>query len=201
MKIEGIVINSNKYQDSSLVCNVLTSDGLMPLLAKGINKSFSKNRHLVFDLTIAIFDFVPSRKRNILTGGDIIKSSSYLFDSYDGLLLINFVKEFVLKVLTKNDFNLIFPFLKEMILNINENSSKNDLYHKMALLFDFGLKISGFDPLKYSENSEDNNNSRLILDLRNGEVLELKNSILLLKYFNYLLEYLTTEKINTISLI
>jgi DNA repair protein RecO len=206
MKITGIVINSNQYKESASIVNLLTSEGLFPLLAKGIRKGEAKNRALILELSISSIEYVSSHNKNILTGGEVISSSSYLLDSFYGVMFINFVKETFYKILLDREAKELYIPLLNSLKNI-ENDPKNDylILLMMNYLLLISLTIAGYNPITYAKT--DVNYSKyfnLLNNISDGAISTKYSKIELidaLKFMNQLLFNYNNIKINTIDLL
>ena len=202
MNIEGIVLNSNKHSESTLVCNVLTEKGLFPFYIKGGTKPNYKNKLLILNLTYAEFEYKKYKDLNILVGGKVKISSSYMLDDFNLLIFNNFIEELFFKILTEEDYVKFYGPLKQGLKKLSEKSEPFYVYKVMAVLFDYVLKISGFDPYEYIKNDENNENLmqnyeniRKNIDLTESQYIEM------LKKYNDFLFKLTNISLNSIILI
>ena len=208
LKVTGIVIDSNPYDESAKMVNILTPDGFFSLLAKGVRKKESKNRVLILDCSLNELDYIQKNERNILTNGRNIISSDYLLSSYYGVIFMNFTKEVIYKVVLKEEAKELYAVLKEALEYIRKSDAdKNVILISMVRLFDKALLVAGYDPLEYikKETNKSNDESLSIIeDIRNntffGKITELNYSKLL-EFLNSILFKFNNIKINSIEML
>ena len=65
MKKKGLILNSNLYKDNSFIVDMINENELFVFEAKGISKSKSKNKSLLFFLNL-VEKLVPSQNFQFL---------------------------------------------------------------------------------------------------------------------------------------
>jgi len=115
---EGIVINSIKYQETSKIITILTTNGIDSYYVKGGAKYKSKNFSYSNELTKIAFDYSKKNEESIkiLTTGTILNNYSNIKQSFEKLNDCFILLE-VLNALGKQitDYNLLYNFVCEIL--------------------------------------------------------------------------------------
>lgn len=164
-KTGGIVLQTTKYSESSLIVKIYTRDfGLQSYIVSGVRNKKSKNKASLFQ-PLALVDLIISgnEKTALQRITEINNSLPYANIPYDIIKssIALFLNEVVLKALKDSDPDEdLFEFLKSslLILDIEQQSSANFHLFFMAQL----SRFLGFYPHGiYSDNTS-------IFDLRAG---------------------------------
>lgn len=153
MKYKGIILSSNQYNDNDKIVNLITENGLISFKAKGIRKSISKNKPILFDLSIVEVELLNRNNKNILINGKLLVLNDNLYSNYYGLLFINVIKEIIIKLMLDEEKRLIY---NDLLFCLNKFSTIKDLakyeyysYLYILYLFNKILKIIGYDYESY----------------------------------------------------
>lgn len=132
---EGIIIKSNKYQETSKLVHVLTSDGLKTYLVRGANNFKSKNYAYSLELTKIQFESNRKNTFDIITLGKVednytnIKTNTKsLYDTIEIFELVYSLSDHVI------DTKILYSFLSNILDSINNH------YHEYYLTI-FKLKL------------------------------------------------------------
>ena len=113
MDIEGIVFRIVQYKEKDAMITILTKDGFVSFLARGVLKIDSKNAVFTNLYTHAIFELQESKNGYLsLKSGKIINSPNYFMNSLEALLSLNAINEIVLKIDDEKALKNIFPYVK-----------------------------------------------------------------------------------------
>lgn len=161
--IEGIVLNTRKYQENSKLIYVITKDSLMTLLVKASCTFTSKNYACAQELIKINFLHSESKKNSFstLTSYEIVNTYKYLKDKYDVikeiLEVINIVYRYyehisIEKTNNRNNLYNLLSFYLERINLLYQSNDFNELYlrkmykiiflEKMLYLFGVGPNVS-----------------------------------------------------------
>ena len=140
MKLEGIVLFSTEYKESSKIVNLYTPLGKMSVIAKGALNP--KKGFLGFITTGNIVSFVTT-DTNIksLTEYSLLKTS---FDINSSLELINVfsnIMEIIKLIPDDIDHKRAYEFIKMILLNLNNNKNPKKLLSifLIKMLYIFGV--------------------------------------------------------------
>lgn len=111
MEIEGIVLQITTYKEKDAMINVLTNEGVVSFLARGVKGINSKNAPSVNLYTRSIFELNNKNNSNYysLKTGKIIEDISNLYSNVESMLTLN--------------------FLGELVIKCNDESKTSDLYY------------------------------------------------------------------------
>lgn len=129
-KIEGFILSSTPYNESSKILNILTKDcGIIGVISKGCKSIKSKLRIVSENFTYAYFYvYFKENKLSTLIGADII---NYFSNIRSDIVKVSFM-----------------TYLSELTKNVYKHESNNKIYD---LFISSLLKIDeGFDPLVIS---------------------------------------------------
>lgn len=111
-EIEGIVIRNTKFRDNDMMVNVLTCNGYVSFLAKGVLKLQSKNSPSVQLMNKSLFQIMKCKEGNSLKTGLLIRNIYNGDQNLEKLLCINVLTEITEKlIITKEDAINIYPIL------------------------------------------------------------------------------------------
>lgn len=146
IEIEGLVVSSIKYKESSKIINILTKDKLIGVIAKGALKIKSKLRIISDNLTYARFNIYYKEKglstliegdiiddfKNIKTNLKLISYASYLID-----LSTQIFKQEE----NQNIYNLLITSLKKIDGGLNPLGISNIMELKMLSFLGIDLNL------------------------------------------------------------
>ena len=123
IEIEGIVIKQVQYKEKDAMISVLTKDGTVSFLARGILNPTSKNASSCLLFAYSNFTLNSKQDKLTLSQGKLIKSYYHLYESLEKMASIQLVCELIIKCLDE-DNGSIYPYLKNMLelLTINFDS-------------------------------------------------------------------------------
>ena len=146
IEIEGIVIRQVQYKEKDAMVSVLTKDGTVSFLARGILNPTSKNASSCLLFAYSNFTLNSKQDKLTLTQGKLIKSYYHLYESLEKMASIQLVCELIIKCLDE-DNGSIFSYLKNMLeLLSNDFDSKTLTLISIAHI----VKESGY-ALEYDE--------------------------------------------------
>lgn len=140
--MEGIIIKSMDYKDTSKLVTIVTSSGVSTLLVKGAKQYKSKNFAYSQVLTFLSYEPITSKTFDIIGSASIIDSFSNVKKDYERTQAAYIVLEHAYQFAEHiTDTVTFFEFLKNILYKINE--SKNfDLYQimfRLKLLYLLGI--------------------------------------------------------------
>ncbi len=146
IEIEGIVIRQVQYKEKDAMISVLTKDGTVSFLARGILNPTSKNASSCLLFAYSNFTLNSRQDKLTLTQGKLIKSYYHLYESLEKMAAIQLVCELIIKCLDEDNGN-IYPYLRNMLENLSEDYDSKTL---TLICIAHILKESGY-ALEYDE--------------------------------------------------
>lgn len=146
IEIEGIVIRQVQYKEKDAMVSVLTKDGMVSFLARGILNPTSKNASSCLLFAYSSFTLNSKIDKLTLTQGKLIKSYYHLYESLESMAAVQLVSELIIKCLDE-DNGKIFPYLNSLLENL---SSKFDSKTLVLICIASIIKESGY-ALEYDE--------------------------------------------------
>ena len=95
IEIEGIVIRQVQYKEKDAMISVLTKDGTVSFLARGILNPTSKNASSCLLFAYSNFTLNSKQDKLTLTQGKLIKSYYHLYESLEKMASIQLVCELI----------------------------------------------------------------------------------------------------------
>lgn len=138
---EGIIIKTIKYQESSKILYILTTEGVVTGLLRNALSLKSKNYSYSHEGSIIGFDISKSKKNSfdIITSGTVYNRLINVQNNYNKMILMVEIFSYVYDLYSYIENNTHFYDLtKNIIISINENSFEE--YDKYYLLI-FKLKL------------------------------------------------------------
>lgn len=122
ISIEGIVISSLKYGESSKVLNILTKEkGIIGVISKGALKEKSKLRSVSDNFTYAIFHmYYKEGKLSTLVSADVINYFINIRSDIEKLGTINYLTELTKEVYKSNSNSHIYELFISSLFKIEE---------------------------------------------------------------------------------
>ena len=120
--VEGIVLNTIDYSETSKIINVITKEyGLIGIMAKGVRQLKSETRALCERLVYAKFNiYYKEGKLSILKSGDIIDNFKNIKKDIIKISYASFLLELAGQVIKQNDNVDIYNILISGLKKINE---------------------------------------------------------------------------------
>lgn len=141
--LEGIIVKSIKYQDSSKIIYLITKNGLMSLLVRGANNIKAKNFSYSQLITKITFDYLDGKEQkfNILKQAKIVDNYSILKSDYmkiqTGFLILEYAYEFINHIDNKK---LFYEFLEYTLDNLSKNNELiYSIIFRIKLLYLLGI--------------------------------------------------------------
>ena len=125
MKKKGLILNSNLYKDNSFIVDMINENELFVFEAKGISKSKSKNKSLLFFLNLVEAEFVSRGEKNILINGNILYDTSFLMSDFEGIFFLNVMKEILYKLILKENIYKYYDKLLDLLYLCGKYKSSN----------------------------------------------------------------------------
>ncbi len=166
--IEGIVLNTRKYQENSKLIYVITKESLMTLLVKASCSFTSKNYACAQELIKINFSYSESKRNsfNTLTSYEIVDTYKFVKDKYNVIKeildILNIIYRYyehisVEKITDRNNvYNLLNFYLNKINLlysdEYKDNIDKIDYLHKMykIIFLEKMLYLLGVGPNVYN---------------------------------------------------
>ena len=126
IEIEGIVIRQVQYKEKDAMVSVLTKDGTVSFLARGILNPTSKNASSCLLFAYSNFTLNSKQDKLTLTQGKLIKSYYHLYESLEKMASIQLVCELIIKCLDE-DNGSIYPYLQNMLELLSTNFDSKTL--------------------------------------------------------------------------
>ena len=126
IEIEGIVIRQVQYKEKDAMISVLTKDGTVSFLARGILNPTSKNASSCLLFAYSNFTLNSKQVKLTLTQGKLIKSYYHLYESLEKMASIQLVCELIIKCLDE-DNGSIYPYLQNMLELLSTNFDSKTL--------------------------------------------------------------------------
>ena len=122
-KVEGIIISSTPYKESSKILQVFTKKhGLISIIAKGANKIKSNLRALTLNYTYGYFYiYYKENKLSTLTNVDLIDSFINIKNDIVLISYMTYLCDLTKQVIKDNDDEIIYDNLIESLKKINNN--------------------------------------------------------------------------------
>lgn len=121
--IEGIIINTKSYGDTSLIIDILTRDmGVIGVIAKGCKSLKSKLRSVTDKLTYATFTiYYKKDKLSILSEASIINNFSNIKKDIEKISYASFLLDLTYQVYKQCENNDLYNLLISALIKINDN--------------------------------------------------------------------------------
>ena len=139
MKLEGIVISSIDYKESSKIVNLYTPIGMVGVVAKGALNP--KKGMLGFITTGNIVSFVTTdTKTNSLIEYSIIKSMYNINESVDLIKAFSVLIDVIKEIPDDINHEKTYEFIKKILLSLENNNIKKVLsVFLIKMLYNFGI--------------------------------------------------------------
>jgi len=142
MEIEGIVIRITPYKEKDAMVNVLTKDGIMSFLARGVLSIDSKNAASVTQYAYSRFEFNDAKEKSLsLKNGTLIKGYNEAFKSLDKLAALSFIGELTLKATGEEDASAIYEYALQSLEAIEAGF---DVLTIVLVYYAQVLKVAGY---------------------------------------------------------
>lgn len=142
--VEGIVLKTTNYQETSKICQVFTREhGLISLYLRGANRYQSKSYQLAQEMTHASFS-IYYKPEGLMTSfhGEVLNNFSDLKIDFSKNIFIYHVFELILKALDKHQ---AMPVLFDLLMNwLNKMSELDDRDALMIYTLAIELKLLYF---------------------------------------------------------
>ena len=126
IEIEGIVIRQVQYKEKDAMVSVLTKDGTVSFLARGILNPTSKNASSCLLFAYSNFTLNSRQDKLTLTQGKLIKSYYHLYESLEKMASIQLVSELIIKCLDEENGS-IFPYVLRLLDNLSNKYDSRTL--------------------------------------------------------------------------
>lgn len=123
LEVEGIVLNTRDYGESSRILNVLTKEhGLIGIMAKGCKRLKSDIKGVSEKLSYAKFNiYYKEDKLSTLASADIINNFYNIKKDITKISFASFLLELTEQVVKQNNSNEIYELLINALIKINDN--------------------------------------------------------------------------------
>jgi len=203
--LKGITTNVSKYRDNDGIINLLTEDGYFSILGRGMFKNNSPLSVYRNSFIYGSFECYKGNTKGLkLRNCKVISYFYEYFKNYDELLILNTVKEFLLKTNNNTDFYYEYNSLIKMFDKIKENI--NELYDQVILFFYKYIKEEGiFDMYSIFKNKNEvlfKEIKEYLNSISNDTKIEIKDDLkkdILLSLLEYISMYFSIN-FNSLSL-
>jgi len=121
-QIEGIVIKETPYSETSKIINIITSEGIISILAKGARTLKSDFRNSTTKLTYGVFNiYYKETGLSTLISVDIIDNLKNIKKDITSISYSSFILELTEQVYKQNNDEKIYELLVDSLKKINEN--------------------------------------------------------------------------------
>ena len=121
-QIEGIVIKETPYSETSKIINIITSEGIISILAKGARTLKSDFRNSTTKLTYRVFNiYYKETGLSTLISVDIIDNLKNIKKNITSISYSSFILELTEQVYKQNNDEKIYELLVDSLKKINEN--------------------------------------------------------------------------------
>lgn len=130
-KVEGFILKSNSYGDTSLILNVITKEyGLISIMAKGCKSAKSRLRGLVLPYTYGYFYiYYKEGKISLLKDVDVINSFTNIHEDFDRLSYTSLISDVTYQACKDNTYiNKLYEIFISTINKINDKLNSKVLY-------------------------------------------------------------------------
>lgn len=123
INVEGIVLNSKDYKDSSKILDILTLEyGIIGVLAKGCKSLKSPLRCFTEKMTYANFTiYYKEEKLSILSEASSINTFNNIKKDIEKISYASYLLDLTHQVYKQNNSNELFNLLKSALEKINDN--------------------------------------------------------------------------------
>ena len=121
--VDGIVLNSKDYKDSSKILDIFTKDyGVIGVIAKGCKSLKSNLRSVTDKLTYATFTlYYKKDKLSILSEASIINNFSNVKKDIEKISYSSYILDLTSQVYKQNNHNSLYELLISSLEKINDN--------------------------------------------------------------------------------
>lgn len=143
----GIVLTGYEYKESNLILKVLTEDGIVSVLARGVLKQNSKNRILTVPFSIVELEYDPkySHEMYFLIRGKVLFSPDFISENMQDILLCQLIARFLLLSEFAPGF---YPAFEQMLYALEKKDRSKALFcacwlaMHMAIASGVGMNLS-----------------------------------------------------------
>lgn len=147
MEVKGIVIRVSQFRDFDSMISLLTEQGIVSFLARGVNKITSKNAHLVNNFNYINVYLMKGKEGFFLKNGKLLNSFLNTKSDFDRLAALDFISETTNLFVQKEEASRIYKYLLKSLEMLDENFDA-----KMVALLYFA-KILSFSGYPFEVNS------------------------------------------------
>ena len=121
--VDGIILNSKDYKDSSKILDIFTKDyGIIGVIAKGCKSLKSNLRSVTDKLTYATFTlYYKKDKLSILSEASIINNFSNIKKDIEKISYSSYILDLTNQVYKQNNDNSLYKLLISSLEKINDN--------------------------------------------------------------------------------
>ncbi len=139
IEVEGIVLNTISYGETSKIINVFTKDGIIGMIAKGAKTLKSSLRSTTDKLTYGIFQiYYKQDKLSTLVSVDVTNNFKNIKKSIEKISYASYLLELSSQVYKQNNQKQIYNILIDSLIKLDEG------YNPMAVMNIVELKYLDF---------------------------------------------------------
>ncbi len=138
MKNEGIIIKTIPYKETSKIVYLYTNDGIKSVKALGAKKP--KNNSFGFGEIGNIVSYISSDSNfPSVSEYEILYSSYKLTSDYNSIMALSKIIELLNNIPEDSIHHRIYPFVKNIIMNLENNPLKALSIFLIKMTFNFGV--------------------------------------------------------------
>jgi DNA repair protein RecO len=147
----GLIISVNKYKDSNAIINILTENGIVSVLGRGIFRDDSKNHLFTNKFIYANFDVYKGKVGGYkLRTAKIIKFYTSAISSLDYLVALDYLSEAIIKtidnVISEEDLGVRSNLLSYVTKTLDYMVESRRIYASLARFASLLVKELGIKP-------------------------------------------------------
>lgn len=202
----GLIISVSKYKDNNGIINILTENGIVSVLGRGIFKNDNKNHIFTNKFIYANFDLYKGKISGYkLRTANIIKFYPSALESLEYLLALDYLSEIVFKtiddVLVKQDLNYKNNLLFTIIKTLEYMIETRRVYASLAFFVTKLIKELGVEP----DFNKINNKASQTYSFSSGTIVisskeDKHNIVLSNEQINCINKFLYYDNINNIAI-
>lgn len=140
-RANGIVTRISPYKDKDEMVEILTNEGFLSFLAKGVKNKKSKNIASLSLLSESEFLFEENNNGYLYLKEGLVKKAIPLENNYPKMVAYSLISELNKTLINKEDGSDIYPFLKQILTVLSNNY---DPISASLLYFAYLLKKAGY---------------------------------------------------------
>lgn len=135
-KIEGMIINETPFGDTSKIIQVLTREGIIGIMCKGVKSMKSRLRALTIKFTYGSFYIYKKEdKLSLLKDVDVIEELKAIKSDIILIGYLNYIAELTVQVFKQNNASILYDLYIASVKKINEGMNPLVITNILELKF------------------------------------------------------------------